>query len=157
LSAPPVVLTPDQATDAYRQAAKATLPPDRSEPAEAIVWHDAGAELLLYPGRASLAVETGLLLATIPIFTEQTGSADVVVPFAVGSADTNAGLAMATRSRPSGPDAVLDRWSDPLVNAAWQALLVVAIDAVAPARPAALAAERGMLMVQRGTAAESVS
>lgn len=151
------MLTPDEATAAYRRAARIALSPGVATPAEVVVWHDAGAELLLYPGRASLAVEAGLLLATIPIFTEQTGSADVVVPFAVGSADTNAGLAMATRSRPSGPEVVLDRWSEPLVDGAWQALLVVATSAVAPGRPAALAAERGKLMVQPGTAAESVS
>jgi hypothetical protein len=135
-----------EASARYRDALRRSLAGGASS-GDALVWTDAGAELLVHPGRARLGCLDGLVLVAIPVFTEQTSEADVVVPFAVGRTDAPAGLLMATETRPRGPDMIVDRWAEPLTAAAWDALVALAVDAVAPAAPTAMSAEPGALTI----------
>jgi len=113
-----------------------------------VVWSDGENELLVRAGRVRARFADGLVLVGIPVFCEQTGETEVVVAFAVGSPDAPAGLVMVTETVPRGPAAVVDRWGDALVAAAWDAVLEVAVGvaaaagddaAGAPLLPAALA------------------
>jgi hypothetical protein len=131
----------------YRDALQRSIVGGAPSPRDALVWADAGAELLVRPGLAKLACLDGLVLVTIPVFTEQTSEAEVVVPFAVGRPDAPTGLLMATETRPRGPTVIVDRWAEPLTAAAWDALVALAVDAVAPAAPTALSGEPGALTI----------
>lgn len=141
-----VSLDEAEASARYRDALRRSVAGGAS-PADALVWTDAGAELLVHPARATLVCHDGLVLATVPVFTEQTSDAEVVVPFAVGRPDAPAGLLMATETRPRGPSLIVDRWAEPLTAAAWDALVALAVDAVAPAAPTAMSAEPGALAI----------
>jgi hypothetical protein len=93
---------------------------------DVVVWHDGDSELLLRPAQARL--ERGgdsIVVVRVPVFCDQTGEIEVVVPFAV-SRDPDRGLVAATDAVPRGPAEVVNRWGDPLVAAAWEALVVVA-------------------------------
>jgi hypothetical protein len=147
-------LDAEQATGRYRRILSRVLLPEASGTAEALVWEDAGAELALWPGRATLALlQEGLIRVSLPVLTEQSGPADILAVFATGTAGAPAGMFAATQARPSGPDVVLDRWAEPLVAATWQALLELAADAVAPDRPSDLQTGPGELVVVAAEAA----
>jgi hypothetical protein len=62
-------------------------------------------------------------LVGIPVFSEQSGDAEVVISFAVGRPDAPTGLIMATEGLPRGPTVVVEKWGDQLVAAAWTALV----------------------------------
>src|SRR5215213_879782 len=80
-----VTLDARQVTERYRVAAQRTMSP-RQASAPAIVWTDEEAELLIRPGDVRVSCRKGLLLITVPVFTDQTGDDEVVVAFAVGGA-----------------------------------------------------------------------
>lgn len=142
-----VALNAEQAAGRYRRSLSRVLSPDVSDEIEALVWDDAGAELVLWPGRVTLALEDGLIRVSLPVLTEQSGPAEIVAAFATGTSEAPAGMFAATRVRPSGPDVVLDRWAEPLVAATWQALLRLAADVLAPDLPGDLQAGFGRLVV----------
>jgi hypothetical protein len=146
---PPGAVTLDEAevTDRFRAAFRRSLAPGEDKPSESIVWVNADAELVLRPAQARVACDDGLVRVAMPVYTEQTDEAEIFVPFAVGRPDAPAGLIMATETRPRGPDLVVDRWAEPLLAAAWEALVGVAVDATAPALPAALSAVQGRLEI----------
>jgi hypothetical protein len=115
--AAPVPLGPKQARRLFR-AAFGTAP--------AFVWTSGEDELLVRAASVALLIRDGFVLVSVPVFTDQTGDAEVVVPFAVGRADAPVGLIMATEPVPRGPSVVVERWGSELVAACWQALVRVA-------------------------------
>jgi hypothetical protein len=114
-----------------------------------VVWQAAGSEMLVHLGATRVVTREGLVLVDLVVETEQTGRADVIVPFAVGCGERPAGMVALAERKPRGPPVLVDRWGDAIVAAAWQALLDIA-DAVAhaagrdvagrPLRPGALLA-----------------
>jgi hypothetical protein len=142
-----IILNAEQATGHYRRSLSRVLLPEDAVAREALVWADAGAELVLYPGRATLALEEGLIRVSLPVLTEQSGPADIMAVFATGTAVAPAGMFAATQARPNGPDVVLDRRAEPLIAATWQALLQLAADAVAPDPPSDLQTAPGELAI----------
>jgi len=114
------------------------MAPGEASPADAVVWTDGDAELLVRAGQARAECREGLLVIAIPVFTDQTQDEEVLVPFAIGAPGLDAGLAMATHTRARGPEEVVDRWGEPLIAAAWDALVALCTDAVAPRLPDAL-------------------
>jgi hypothetical protein len=91
--------------------------------ADGIVWVRGEDELLVEPAGARLVLRPGFVLACIPAFCVETGEVEIVVPFAVGRPDAPLGLVMATEPVPRGPAAVVERWGDHFVAAAWAALV----------------------------------
>lgn len=132
---PAPTLAPADATARFREQFLRAAAPDVAKPTDAVVWVDADAELLLHPGRATLVCDDGLVLVSIPVFTEQTQEAEVVVPFAMSDSPASIGLVMATETRARGPEAIVDRWGEPLIASAWDALVGLAVDVAAPASP----------------------
>lgn len=88
-----------------------------------IVWVAGEHELLVNAGAVQMAVTDGFVLVSIPVFTEQSGNASVIVPFAVGRAGAPQGLIMATETLPRGPSLIVERWGEPLIAAAWRAVV----------------------------------
>ena len=95
------------------------------QPRGEVVWTDGDSELLVHAGRSRLVLIDGFALAGIPVYTEETGEVEVVVPFATGTPKEPLGLVVATEPEPRGPPALTARYGDPLVAAAWQAMLSV--------------------------------
>jgi hypothetical protein len=109
---------------AFAAAAGARAGEEGDDPAAGdVVWTDGDSELLVHAARARLVTIEGFALAGLPVFTEQTDEVEVVVPFATGTPRAPLGLVVATEPEPRGPLALVARWGDPLVAAAWQALL----------------------------------
>ncbi|MCD6015389.1 MAG: hypothetical protein K0R41_17 [Geminicoccaceae bacterium] len=91
-----------------------------------VVWQAAGSEVLVDLDATRVVMREGLVLVSLVLETEQTGRADVIVPFAVGSAERPAGMVVQTERKPRGPTVLVDRWGEAIIAVAWQALLDIA-------------------------------
>lgn len=126
-TARPMTVSAHHAAALYVTAfAAAAQVPSTAPASTAVVWADGEHELLVYPDRVRVLFQDGFVLAGITVYTEQTGTVEVSVPFAVGSASAPAGLMIATEPVPRGPALVVERWGDQLIAAAWQALVHLA-------------------------------
>ena len=121
-----------------------------------VLWRDGDDELVLHPGRAALATAERLIVVTIPVYTDQTGDAEVVVPFVTNPSESALGLIAATETKPRGPAPIIDVFGDALVAAAWAALVETVASWAADAgetaghgrlAPAGLAATKSALLV----------
>ncbi len=104
-----------------------------SPQAEDVVWVDGDDELLVHTSKVRVAFSDGFVVVGIPVFSEQSGEAEVVVSLAVGRQDEPTGLVIAAETIPRGPAAVVERWGDPLVAAAWAALVELSVHVAAAA------------------------
>ena len=104
-----------------------------SEQTHSYVWVDGDCELAVHASRARVALAPGLLLVGIRVECDETGPAEVTVPFALGSAKLAAGMVMSAPRRPDGPAAVVERWGPVLLAAAYRAVLDVVTAAAASA------------------------
>ena len=91
-----------------------------------VVWTQGESELVVTVGKVAVAIDRGLVTVSIPVSSDQTGAALIVVPFAVGDDEHPAGMLVATEERPRGPAIIVDAWGDALVAFAWDVLLTVA-------------------------------
>jgi len=116
-----------------------------------VVWREADAEVVVHLGRTRVRVRDGLVLVALTLECDQTGLAEVVVPFAVGTDERPAGLVAASETKPRGAEVLVDRWGEAIVATAWRALLEAAT-AVARARGSDLegAPLRAGALVARG-------
>jgi hypothetical protein len=126
-TAPPVSVGSAHSAALYATAfAAATQLPATAPSGSAVVWADGEHEVLIHPGRVRVLFRDGFVLVGMTVFTEQTGTVEITVPFAVGTAAEPAGLMIATEPVPRGPALVVERWGDQLIAAAWQALVHLA-------------------------------
>jgi hypothetical protein len=126
-TAQPTTVSARHAAPLYATAfAAAAQVPSTAPAGTAVVWADGEHELLVYPDRVRVLFRAGLVLTGITVYTEQTGTAEITVPFAVGSKSAPAGLMIVTEPVPRGPAIVVERWGDQLIAAAWQALVYLA-------------------------------
>lgn len=95
-------------------------------PAAQVIWQDADGEVLVHIDQTRVVLFPGLALVALTLETDETGAGQVVVPFAVGSPSSPAGLLAVTEERPRGPQPLVDRWGQEAIAAAWLALLDVA-------------------------------
>ena len=144
-----VELADRAATELYRVALRGAVAPHEASPADEVVWIDGDSELLVRPLQSRLVCQDALVLAGIPVSSAETGDAEIVVAFAVGAP----GLVMVTESLPRGPQAIVSRWGESLIAAAWDALMRLALEAAdadasaaaGPRLPTELRATRGSL------------
>lgn len=115
--AQPLELEAKEVEDVVRTALGA------SAEAPSFLWADGDSELLVHAARTRVTFGDGLVLVSLTVECEQTGRAEVVVAFAVGSDARAAGMVAATETRPRGPAILVDRWGDAITAAAWKALL----------------------------------
>jgi hypothetical protein len=104
-----------------------------SEQTPSYVWADGDSELVVHATRTRVALIPGTVLLGIPVECDQTGPAEVAVPFAIGRPDFPAGMVMSAPRRPDGPPAIVERWGAIVVAAAYRALLDVITAAAATA------------------------
>jgi hypothetical protein len=120
--APPVTLKAAQTDSLYRIAFTEAAGAAPAQP-DQVVWVNGENELLVRTAQVRVVPRDGFVLVGIPVFTEQTGDAEVVVSFAVGRPGASLGLIMATEATPRGPPPIVERWGDQLTAAAWVALV----------------------------------
>jgi hypothetical protein len=89
-------------------------------------WAKDDSELMVATAKVTVELSDGLVVVCIPVWCDQIGDATVQVPFAMGGANTPAGMLVATEEHPRGPDAIIAVWSEPLLAFAWKTLLTVA-------------------------------
>lgn len=130
--APAVTLSTAQAGAIYRTAFIRAAGADIAS-AGAIIWIENDDELLVRAGEVRIVFQDGFALVGIPVFSDQSGEAEVIVSFAMGRRGAPAGLVMAAETVPRGPPPVVERWGDQLLAAAWGALLDVSVDVAAAA------------------------
>jgi hypothetical protein len=132
----------------------ADLPVDRNQD---VVWELGASELLVRTGQLTVGLTTGLVSVGIPVECDQVGEAVVTVHIAVGTTQQVRGLFASTFDRPEGPEVVTTLWADALNAFAYECLVTLAQHLAAeagtdpqgrPLVPAAVAAERGFLLVK---------
>ena len=99
--------------------------PGQPPPAQ-VIWHDVDSEVLVHLDKTQAVLFPGLVLIALTLESDETGPGQLVVAFAVGGADSPAGLVAVTEARPRGPAQLVDRWGEAATAAAWLALLDVA-------------------------------
>ena len=95
-------------------------------PPAQVIWQDADGEVLVHLDQTKVVMFPGLILVALTLEADETGKGQLVVPFAVGSPASPAGLLAATEQRPRGPDQLVDRWGESAIAAGWLALLDLA-------------------------------
>lgn len=125
-AAPPVTV-PARAVEQLTIASLGARSAAIGEPPPAkVIWRDADGEVLVHLDQTKVVMFPGLVLVALTLETDQTGQGQLVVPFAVGSPASPAGLLAVTEQRPRGPAQLVDRWGDSATAAAWLALLDLA-------------------------------
>lgn len=99
---------------------------DARASARGVLWRDGSDEVIVYAARAIVSMGPALLVTSIPVYTDESGDAQVVVPFVTNPAESPWGLIAATETKPRGPAAVIDVFGDALVAVAWAALVEAA-------------------------------
>lgn len=98
--------------------------PGQPPPAK-VIWQDGDGEVLVHLDQTMVEMFPGLILVALTLETDETGPGQLVVPFAVGSPGSPAGLLAVTEQQPRGPVQLVDRWGQAATAAAWLALLDV--------------------------------
>lgn len=127
-----------------------------SDAAPSVVWVRGDDELAVHSATLRVALGSGSVVVGVGVECDETGPVEVVVPFALGSPELQAGLLMASPARPDGPALVVAEWGGVLVAAVYRALLdvVTAVAATAgvdedgaPLLPGAVACDGRALTV----------
>lgn len=123
----PAVTVPTSAVEQLTTAAlsAAYTAPGQPPPAQ-VIWQDGDGEVLVHIDQTKVVMFPGLVLVALTLEADETGLGQLVVPFAVGSPSSPAGLLAVTEDRPRGPAQLVDRWGQSTIAAAWLALLDVA-------------------------------
>lgn len=96
-----------------------------------VVWVRGDSELAVHTAGLRVALARGLLVVGVRVECDQTGPAEVTVPFALGSRELAAGMVMATPARPDGPALLVEQWGAVVAAAVYRAVLDVATAAAA--------------------------
>jgi hypothetical protein len=152
----PVSLKSEQASQFLRVAAQRASGLFRPSRHTEVVWVQGDSELAVSLVGLQVQLTEGLIRVTMPVRCDQTGSVNIEVVFAVGSAKNPSGLYAATFRRPIGPAVIVDTWGEALVAFAWQGVLGM-VSGIAGAVgkdargnvmvPAELNADKGVLQI----------
>jgi hypothetical protein len=94
--------------------------PDAKQP---VVWRDAESELLVFPGMTRVRFARGFVLVELAVSTDQTGAAQLVFAFKIGTSPNEASLTAIAEERPRGEATLARRWAEPATELVWFALL----------------------------------
>lgn len=125
-TAPPVDVKQASLQTLTTAALGAAYAPTGDTPPAQVIWQDHDGEVFVHLDRTQVVIFPGLVLVALTLESDETGSGQIIVPFAVGTPESPAGLVAATEPNPRGPQSLVDRWGQSAVAAAWQSLLDVA-------------------------------
>lgn len=121
--APPVSVTTEQLQPLLIASLGSLYVAADVSPPPQVIWYDHDSEVLVHLDRTVIRLDDGLVLVALTLETDQTGVGQLTVPLSTGSSQLAAGLVAVTETRPRGPAALVDRWGDAAIAAAWRALL----------------------------------
>jgi hypothetical protein len=125
-TAPPVDVKQASLQTLTTAALGAAYVPTGDTPPARVIWQDHDGEVLVHLDQTQVVMLPGLVLVALTLESDETGSGQIIVPFAVGTPESPAGLVAVTEPNPRGPQSLVDRWGQSAIAAAWQALLDVA-------------------------------
>lgn len=128
----------------------ATRPTSGAPSTGAVIWEDAGDEVLVYLASVRVKMAGQTIVVSVDLETDQTGRAPVIVRFVFGTADDGAGMIAATDELPHGDAVLAARWGTVLRDVVWCALVGTAT-AYARARglaPQAIHVQNGQLRLR---------
>ena len=113
----------------------------------AVVWTDAGDDILLHLNSLKVVMRSGLIVVSVDLECDQTGRESLVMPFSVAASGDQAGLLAVTEDLPRGNGLLVGRWGKLLQDAVWSALLAIVQDYAGRLNKLAfgMAAEHGVL------------
>lgn len=113
---------------ARRLAPKEALPAKGFGFPRPVVWTDGGDDLLVLLPSLRVALRDRLIVVSLDVACDQTGTQSLVMPFSVGGPRDPAGLVAATEELPRGNGLLVGRWGRIVQEAVWGALLQVVDD-----------------------------
>lgn len=119
----PINITPDEAAKVFGVAFSLAVAGGTTPASGDVVWTSGDDELLVHTGTVRLILTDGFAIVGIGVFTEQTGDAQVSVPFVLGGPGSPLGFVVGTETVPRGPALIVQRWGTHLQGVAWQALV----------------------------------
>lgn len=119
----PITLTPARLRELARVAARRASGLFRDAKHAEVVWVRGDSELAVNIAEVGVQLSEGQVVLVLIVRSDQSGRAEIAVPFAVGGRDAPAGMYAATFRKPSGPALIVETWGDALVAFAWQCLL----------------------------------
>lgn len=110
---------------ARRLAPSASLPAKGFGFPPAVVWTDAGDDILLHLSSLRVVLRSGLMVVSLDLECDQTGREALVMPFSVAASRDQAGLVAVTEELPRGHGLLVGRWGKLIQDAVWSALLTI--------------------------------
>jgi hypothetical protein len=104
----------------------------------AVVWVDAGSEVLVHLDSLQVRFVANTALFSIELECDQTGRTPLIVALALGGIDDPAGLIATTDEFPRGNGLLTARWGAAVQSAIWSSLLGLAQDFAAERKTTAL-------------------
>jgi hypothetical protein len=105
------------------------------EPTSAVVWVDAGDEVLVHRDSLKIRLTAGVMVVSVDVETTETGREHLAVPLALAISDkpvTGAsGLFAVTSREPYAHPQLVARWGRILQDAVWGGLLTIAVERAA--------------------------
>lgn len=89
----------------------------------AVVWSEAGSEIVVMPETAAVRVGSGWVVVSLDVETDQTGRVKLQLVFAVGRAGDGDGLRVASTLAMADPSGLLSHWGTGLQEAIWSGVL----------------------------------
>lgn len=105
-------------------AAAGLDPTTTPSPLPALLWEDAGNQLLVQLAGVQASLGDGFIELTIPVSCDQAPSAAAIVTFVTGTPTNPSGGVTTTEDHPRGPAVVVETWHEPLIAFAWQVVLI---------------------------------
>lgn len=99
-------------------------PSTTASPPPALLWENAGNQLLLQLAGVQAALGDGFIELTVPVSCDQAPAAEVVITFVTGTPTNPTGGVTTTEDRPRGPAVIVQSWHEPLIAFAWQVVLI---------------------------------
>jgi len=94
-----------------------------TKPLSKVLWRDGGNEMLLNIQEVRLELGKQFVVAVLPVYTDQSGESEVIVPFVTRPEKNALGFMAGTESVPRGPHEVIDAFGDSLVALSWAAIV----------------------------------
>ncbi len=142
---------------ARRLAPPASLPAKGFGFPPAVVWTDAGDDILLHLSSLRVVLRSGLMVVSLDLECDQTGREALVMPFSVAASRDQAGLVAVTEELPRGHGLLVGRWGKLIQDAVWSALLTIVQEYAGRLNKLAfgVAAEHGVLSLHVADPAEA--
>lgn len=100
--------------------------PPATPPSGPVVWVEKGDEVLVHLESTQVRLQSGCLLISVDLETDQTGRQPLVMAFSVSNGADGGGLIASTDELPRGNGLLAARWGASLQAAVWASVLQMA-------------------------------